>query len=63
MTKTPTPDIAESTHPLASLIGAWKDTEKLQTLVERVEEYRREVDAKEEKSEGQSKTTAQKSRN
>ena len=38
---------AESPHPLASLVGAWKDTEKLKTLVERVENYRREVEAKE----------------
>jgi hypothetical protein len=50
MTKTPAPDISESTHPLASLIGAWKDTDRLKSLVERVDEYRREVDAKEEKS-------------
>jgi hypothetical protein len=59
MTKTPTSDAnstenthsPEQVHPLASLIGAWKDTDKLKALGERVEEYRREVDATEEKSE------------
>ncbi|MBB6049433.1 hypothetical protein [Armatimonas rosea] len=39
-------------HPLASLVGAWKDTEKLKTLTERVEAYRREVEAKERGAEG-----------
>jgi hypothetical protein len=39
-------------HPLASLVGAWKDMEKLKTLTERVEAYRREVEAKERAAEG-----------
>ena len=39
-------------HPLASLVGAWKDTDKLKTLTERVEAYRREVEAKERGAQG-----------
>ena len=38
-------------HPLASLVGAWKDTDKLKTLIERVEAYRREVEAEERATE------------
>ncbi len=38
---------AEAPHPLASLVGAWKDTEKLKALMERVENYRQEVETKE----------------
>ena len=37
----------EKPHPLASLVGAWKDTEKLKTLMEGVEEYRQEIEARE----------------
>lgn len=40
------PQATETLHPLASLVGAWKDTEKLKTLTERVEAYRKEVEAK-----------------
>jgi hypothetical protein len=46
----PAPEVVP--HPLASLVGAWKDTEKLKTLTERVEAYRREVEAKERGAEG-----------
>nr|WP_309696932.1 hypothetical protein [Armatimonas sp.] len=42
----------ETPHPLASLIGAWKDTEKLKTLMERVEAYRHEVEVKERGAKG-----------
>ena len=45
--KEPNKTPEDKPHPLASLVGAWKDTEKLKTLMEGVEEYRREVETKE----------------